>query len=275
MRIVIVTGMSGAGRSTALHVLEDLGFYCVDNLPPALAPDLIHMLEDTDGVNWVALGIDLRTGTFLEGTDEVLDRLSAQGHELEVLFLDCQDETLVRRFSESRRPHRLAPAGDLPGAIAREREQLASLRERASYVVDTSSLTVHELKRLLSEYAEAGKSERLPMVLRFMSFGFKYGLPIDADLVFDLRALPNPHFVPELKAKTGEDPDVSDFVLKAQQSQELLADIEQLLRRHIPNYEREGKAYLTVALGCTGGKHRSVALSRELYSVSHPCPPYH
>jgi len=261
--VVVVTGMSGAGRSTALNVLEDLGFFCVDNLPPTLVPRLLALVSSGPEIRRVGLGIDVRTGSFLEGAEETLDALAAGGHRVEVVFLDAADDALVRRFSETRRPHALAPGGDLLAGIARERERLGPLRARASQIIDTTTLTVHDLRRLLvDQVATAERPGR--MVTRIVSFGFKFGIPVDADLVFDLRYLPNPHHVPELKPKTGRDRVVADFVLGARETQELLADLEPLLRQVLPRYEREGKAYLTVAIGCTGGRHRSVALAEEL-----------
>ena len=265
---VVGTGMSGAGRSTAIHALEDLGFYCVDNLPPALAPALVQLAEradEPDVLQRIGLGVDVRTGSFLEGASDTLDRLTGSGHELEVLFLDCGDEVLVRRFSETRRPHPLAPGGALLTAIQRERERLSELRERATHVIDTTSLSVHDLRRrLVAWVARPEGGPRREMVTRITSFGFKYGVPVDADLVFDLRYLPNPHFVPELRPKTGLDPEVSSFVLATEEAQELLGDLMPLLEHTLPRYAREGKAYLTVAIGCTGGKHRSVAMAEAL-----------
>lgn len=254
--------MSGAGRSTALHVLEDIGYYCVDNLPPALAGELVALTSGS-AIERLGLGIDVRTGAFLEGADVFFAKLREEGHRLELLFLDCSDEVLVRRYSETRRPHPLAPGGDLLAAIQRERERLSPLRAQASQVLDTSELSVHALRRALLDWLERAGAER-PMVVRVVSFGFKYGVPVDADLVFDLRYLPNPHFVPELKPHSGLDPAVADYVLRTAEAQELLADLEQLLRHTLPRYEREGKAYLTIAVGCTGGRHRSVAVAEEL-----------
>lgn len=266
--VVVVTGMSGAGRSTALHVLEDLGFYCVDNIPPALASSLLELAESNAGtekarVERLGLGVDVRTVAFLEGAGTAIAGLREAGHELDVIFLDATDEVLVRRYSETRRPHPLAPGGDVQGAISLERERLAELRAIANRTIDTSELTVHDLKRVLvDELARGGEGRQ--MVVRIVSFGFKYGLPIDADLVFDLRFLPNPHFVPELRPKTGREKDVSDYVLQRPETDELLADIGQFFEHTLPRYQREGKAYLTVAIGCTGGRHRSVAVSEEL-----------
>jgi UPF0042 nucleotide-binding protein len=262
-QLVLVTGLSGAGRSTALRVLEDAGFFCVDNLPPSLVPELIELVSTEGKLRRVGLGIDVRTGSFLSGAEEMLSGLEALGHDVQVIFLDCADDVLVRRFSETRRPHALAREGDLHGAITRERERLAGLRDRADVVMDTTGLNVHDLRRRLIEYI--GRDAARPsMVVRLLSFGFKYGIPVDADLVFDLRFLPNPHFVDALRPKTGMDPEVSRYVFDAPQTQELLQHLLSLLEFTLPEYAREGKAYLTVALGCTGGRHRSVAMAEEL-----------
>ncbi|MDQ3032592.1 MAG: RNase adapter RapZ [Myxococcota bacterium] len=263
LHIVVVTGMSGAGRTSALHVLEDLGYFCVDNLPPTLSPELARLLAEGGELSRVGLGVDVRTGAFLAGAGSTLDRLAESGHDVEVLFLDCADDVLVRRYSETRRPHPLAQSGDVLEAISRERERLAGLRARARRVIDTSRLSVHDLRRtLVSTIARVG--ERPKMQVRVVSFGFKYGLPVDADLVFDLRYLPNPHHVPELKPLTGRDPPVADYVMAAPETQSLLVDLRKLLADWLPRYEAEGKAYLTVAVGCTGGRHRSVAIAEEL-----------
>ncbi len=271
LHVVVVTGMSGAGRTSALRVLEDLGYYCVDNLPPQLAPSLLHLFDTQDAtrlpfgaaVSRIGFGIDVRTGVFLERAGELLDGVRGSGHEVEVLFLDCADETLVRRYSESRRPHPLAPWGDVLRAITRERERLATLRQRATHVIDTSRLSVHDLRRSLVEYL-GRQAASASMRVRIVSFGFKYGLPVDADLVFDVRFLPNPYFVPELRAQSGLDAPVRDYVLDGAESTGFLADVSSLLEHALPLYEREGKAYLTVAVGCTGGRHRSVAIAERL-----------
>lgn len=271
--VVIITGLSGAGRSSALRVLEDAGYFCVDNLPPRLAPELLALVEGKgepvapsrgDTVpDRVGLGIDVRTGAFLSGAEETIADLEAAGHHVQVIFLDCADEVLVRRFSETRRPHALARTGDLQGAIAGERERLAGLRARADIVIDTTEFTVHDLRHHLIDYI-GRDPDRPSMVVRLVSFGFKYGVPVHADLVFDLRFLPNPHFVDALRPKTGMDPEVSAYVLEAPETQELLRHLRPLLDYALPQYAREGKAYLTVALGCTGGRHRSVAMAEEL-----------
>ena len=269
LHVVIVTGMSGAGRSTGLRVLEDLGYFCADNIPPALIPELIGLLTDEQELRRVAVGVDVRTGKFLEGADQVLDSLIQGGHQVELIFLEAQDEELVRRFSETRRSHPLAPGGNLLEAIQRERERVAPLRARAGFIIDTTGMSVHDLRRMLVDYiARGGKRSR--MVTRVVSFGFKYGLPVDADMVFDLRYLPNPHFVPELRAKTGLDPNVSAFVLETAEGRELLTDLSSMLSKLLPRYEREGKSYLTIAIGCTGGRHRSVALAEALAAALRP-----
>ena len=261
--IVVVTGLSGAGRSTALRVLEDAGFFCVDNLPPRLAPELLGLVGREGKLGRLGLGIDVRTGAFLSGAEETLAELEAAGHRVQVIFLDCADDVLVRRFSETRRPHALARTGDLQGAIVRERERLAGLRERADVVIDTTDFTVHDLRHQLIDYI-GRDPDRPSMALRLVSFGFKYGIPVHADLVFDLRFLPNPHFVEELRPKTGMDPEVSAYVMEAPETRELLRHLRPLLDYALPQYAREGKAYLTVALGCTGGRHRSVAMAENL-----------
>jgi len=279
VHVIVVTGMSGAGRSTALNVLEDLGFFCVDNLPPALAPGLLERVVVGEEISRVGLGVDVRTRGFLEGAEEVFEALEETGHEVDVLFLDSADDVLVRRFSETRRPHPLSPGGDVLSGIRLERERLGALRARAGHVIDTTELSVHDLRRALVDWVARGGG-RPRMVTRVISFGFKYGVPVDADLVFDLRYLPNPHFVPELRPLLGTDPPVRDFVLALEEAQALLEDLVRMLTRLIPLYEREGKAYLTIAMGCTGGHHRSVALAEELaqrlregsereFSVSH------
>ncbi|HEY8428970.1 MAG TPA: RNase adapter RapZ [Sandaracinaceae bacterium] len=264
LHIVVVTGMSGAGRSSALRVLEDLGYFCVDNLPPPLAPQLVALLRGGE-LNRVGFGIDVRTGTFLEGAERTLDELAREGHDTEVVFLDCADEVLLRRFSETRRPHPLAQGGDVLAAIRAERERLGALRSRARHVIDTSSTSVHDLRRSLIDYIARGGS-RPRMAIRVVSFGFKYGLPVDADLVFDLRFLPNPHFVDRLRPLTGREEEVAAYVLEAEETKELLEDVQRLLTHTVPRYEREGKAYLTIAVGCTGGRHRSVAIAEHLAS---------
>ena len=263
LQVVVVTGMSGAGRSTALRVLEDAGFYCVDNLPPTLASNLLALVHQEGEIRFVGLGIDVRSGAFLVGLDAMLAEVQQAGHRVEMIFVDCSDDVLVRRFSETRRPHALAPTGDLLDAIGREREHLAAMRLRADVIIDTTEFTIHDLRRHLMEFV-GRTSERCHMIVRLVSFGFKYGLPVHADLVFDLRFLPNPYFVESLRPQNGCDDAVADYVLQSTDTQEFLKHIRSLLDYLIPQYAREAKAYLTVALGCTGGRHRSVALVEEL-----------
>lgn len=261
LHFIVVTGLSGAGRSTVLRALEDQGFFCMDNLPPPLIPGLVELVE-TGQLRQIGLGIDVRTGVFLDGAEGFLQSLVSSGHLVEVLFMEAQDVELVRRFSETRRVHPLAPVGDVPAAIAIERQRLAPLRAAADLIVDTTGLSVHDLRRRVFEIVNKGGRGR--MVTRVVSFGFKFGLPVDADMVFDLRYLPNPHFVPELRPLTGRDQRVSDFVLKSEAGQELFSRVRDLLTQLLPRYQYEGKAYLTVAVGCTGGRHRSVAMAEAL-----------
>lgn len=264
-QVVVVTGMSGAGKSTALHALEDLGFYCCDNLPTGFAPEIVDLCE-RGGIRRVALGFDVRLGDFLAAIDEVVDALDASGtRDLHVLFFDASDESLVRRFSETRRPHPLAPAGDVVDGIRSERERLAPLRARSTRIIDTTRLNVHELRHALAaQFSAAAPGQPGRMATRLVSFGFKFGAPVDADLVLDVRFLANPYFVPSMKHRPGTDADVASFVLETEEAREFLHHVEGLLAFSIPLYAREGKAYLTVAIGCTGGRHRSVAVAEAL-----------
>jgi UPF0042 nucleotide-binding protein len=268
--VVVVTGLSGAGKSQALNALEDLGFFCVDNLPTALAPQAVALCE-RGGMTRVALGIDVRVRAFLGEVGSVLHLLQADGQrDLQVLFLDASDETLLRRFSESRRPHPLSAESGHEGALAVldgvriERERLAPLRASATRVVDTTNTSVHELRRLLVAHFGPASGGAPRMVTRLVSFGFKYGTPVDADLVLDVRFLDNPYFVPELKRLTGQDEAVARYVMAAPETREFVRRTRELLEYVMPKYEREGKSYLTIALGCTGGRHRSVAIADAL-----------
>jgi RNase adapter protein RapZ len=260
LRFVIITGLSGAGRSFAIKCLEDLGYFCVDNLPTTLIPTFAELCTHSSrDMRLIALGVDIREGEYLSHLMETLAELRVQGHKPEVLFLEAGDETLVRRYQETRRRHPLAGEGTVLEGIRAERKALAHLRESADRIIDTSGLSVHQLKeRLVEGYGPQGARDELTVSL--MSFGFKHGAPYDADLVFDVRFLPNPHFVERLKRLDGRDSAVEEFVMSFEESRTLLAKIEDLLRFLLPLYRREGKAYLTVALGCTGGRHRSVTL---------------
>jgi UPF0042 nucleotide-binding protein len=268
--VVVVTGLSGAGKSQALHALEDLGFFCVDNLPTLLAPQAVALCE-RGGMSRVALGIDVRVRAFLGEVGNVLQLLEAGGQrDLQVLFLDASDEKLLHRFSESRRPHPLSAESGHEGALAVldgvriERERLAPLRASATRVIDTTDTSVHDLRRILVAHFGPASGGAPRMVTRFVSFGFKYGTPVDADVVLDVRFLDNPYFVPELKPLTGLDAAVAEYVLAAPETQEFLRRTRSLLEYVMPRYEREGKSYLTIAIGCTGGRHRSVTIAEAL-----------
>ncbi len=261
---VVITGLSGAGKSYAIKCFEDMGFFCVDNLPTTLIPtfaDLVGRSNHT--ITRVALGVDVREGEYLTHLLDTLGELRGRGHTVEVLFLEASEEALVRRYRETRRRHPLAPEGNVVDGIRAERKALSTMREVADRIVDTSALTVHQLKDLLIEmYVAPGR--RTGLTISLVSFGFKHGVPFDADLVFDVRFLANPHFVEGLRPLDGRDPRVREFILSHEESRELLRRLRDFLGFVLPAYQREGKAYLTVAIGCTGGRHRSVALVEEL-----------
>ena len=260
MRIVIITGVSGAGKSTALRALEDGGYYCVDNLPLPLLGRFVDLLSATGEARKTGLVVDAREGDFLQGYRESFADLKTRGFDLDVLFLDASDDVLVRRFSETRRKHPLA-GEDLRHGISLEREMISGLREEATAVVDTGHLNVHQLKGVIQErYCRTGGD----FALTLLSFGFKHGLPAEADMVLDVRFLPNPYFVASLSAGCGTDPEVSKYVLDSDEAREYLDRVQQLLEFLLPRTEREGKGYFTVSIGCTGGRHRSVAVAAEL-----------
>ena len=263
MHVVIVTGLSGSGKSTAIRVLEDLGFYCIDNLPVALIPRVVELWESSqEEVRRVALGVDVRERHFLEQVPSVFAELRGRGVALEVIYLEASDDVLLRRFSETRRPHPAAEGGGLDDGIRRERDKLRAVREASDRILDTSALTVHELRAALRDLLE--RTDAGTMTIALVSFGYKYGLPTDADLVFDCRFLPNPFFVEELRHRVGTDQAVADYVLKRQETQDLLRHVMALLDFTLPRYQHEGKSYLSIAIGCTGGRHRSIALIEEL-----------
>ncbi len=260
MHIAIVTGVSGAGKSTALRALEDYGFYCVDNVPLPLIAPMIDWFVSESEVDKLALAIDARQHQYLSGCWQLLDRLTNQEHQVDVLFLDASDEELLRRYSASRRLHPLS-SNDLMVGIARDRDTVAEIRKMAD-ILDTSHLNVHQLKGLIQDrYGRAGATGLAVMLL---SFGFRNGLPIESNMVFDVRFLPNPYFVPELTDRDGREEDVSRYVLDNQDAQTMLDHIEATLRFTLPQFEKERKLYLTVSIGCTGGRHRSVAMVEEL-----------
>jgi UPF0042 nucleotide-binding protein len=261
---VIITGLSGAGKSFAIKCFEDIGYFCVDNLPTTLIPTFAELAaRSTRDIRNVALGVDVREGEYLPHLVEALQELRRRNYAVEVLFLEAGDEALVRRYHESRRKHPLAGEGNILDGIRAERKALAQFREIADRIIDTSALTVHQFKALLIERYGTPKT-RPGLATSLISFGYKHGIPYDADLVFDTRFLPNPHFVDGLRPFDGRDERVREFIFKHPESREFLDRLQDLLRFLLPHYRREGKAYLTIAVGCTGGRHRSVALVEAL-----------
>ncbi|MHB1126894.1 MAG: RNase adapter RapZ [Bacillota bacterium] len=268
VQLVIVTGLSGAGKTQAIRSLEDLGYFCVDNLPPNLIPkfaDLFVQPEST--INKIALVIDIRGGTFFDSLFEALKYLDANGFPYEILFLEAADETLIRRFKETRRRHPLSTEGRILEGIVQERLRLQELRGRASKIIDTSELSNQELRRQVEELFGYGNKSQL--VITIITFGYKFGIPLDADLVMDVRFLPNPHYIEELRELTGENVEVQDYVMRAQVTQDFISRFNEMLSFLIPSYIQEGKTYLVVAIGCTGGQHRSVALGRKIGEYLH------
>ena len=261
LRLVVVTGMSGAGRSTAAHSLEDLGWYVIDNLPPSLLVDVCAQARQVE-LNRVAVVLDVRTREFFEQLPNMFADLSALGTLPEILFLEATDDIIVRRQESVRRPHPLQGDGRLMDGIIRERETLATLRAAADLVIDTSSLNIHQLRSRVSHAYGGTSDDKLRVTL--LSFGFKNGLPIDADMVFDVRFLPNPHWVPELRPQTGLSRPVSDYVLQQPGAEPFLVAVQQVLASVAKGYVHEGKRFVTIGIGCTGGKHRSSAMAEEL-----------
>ncbi|HET7826692.1 MAG TPA: RNase adapter RapZ [Anaeromyxobacter sp.] len=263
-QVVILTGVSGSGKTTALRALEDAGFYCVDNLPIVFLEKLLELSGHTAGeISRIALVVDAREPRFLADAPQAIEEVRRKGADVQVLFFDASDDSLVRRYSETRRRHPLAgETGTVPDGIAAERRALADLEGLADEVIDTTSLNVHELKRLVTRRFAAGEGARLGVTV--VSFGFRFGIPAHADMVFDVRFLPNPFFIPELKPHPGTDPRVAGFVLGQPDARAFLDRLGDLLGFLLPRYRTEGKSYLTVAVGCTGGKHRSVALAAAL-----------
>lgn len=260
-RVVLVTGMSGSGKSTALRALEDVGYFCMDNLPVMLLPKVLE-LAGSGGHRRIAVVVDAREPGFLQRAGAVVDTLRGDGIDVEVVYLDAAYEAVLRRFKETRRRHPLDHGEGLQAAVALERQLLDELRMRAGLTLDTSTLTVHDLKRRIQEHF--GSDESPGMQTRLVSFGFKHGPLVEADLLFDVRFLPNPHFVAELRVQTGLDLPVSTFVLEQEDTVAFLQRVVELLAFLLPRYEAEGKSYLTIGLGCTGGKHRSVAIAERI-----------
>lgn len=267
MRFVIVTGMSGAGKTSVLKFLEDINFYCVDNIPPALLPKFAELCYEQEGeIERVAMGIDIRGGRLFYDLFQVLSSLQEKGYEYEILFLDASDEVLIKRYKETRRSHPLSRDGSIQEGIQKERVMLKEVKKRATYIIDTSQILTRQLKEQINRiFVENQKYENLVITIR--SFGFKYGIPTDSDLVFDVRFLPNPFYIQELKEMTGNDEQVSSYVMNFAESQIFLNKLVDMVEFLIPLYIKEGKNNLVISIGCTGGKHRSVTLANALYAA--------
>ncbi|MFZ5966425.1 MAG: RNase adapter RapZ [Bacillota bacterium] len=265
MKFVIITGLSGAGKSQAMKSMEDLGFYCVDNLPPSLIPKFAELCFHAKGeIEKIALVIDIRGGRFFDDLFDSLNTLQHLGYHYEILFLETSDDVLIKRFKESRRNHPLSPDGRLIEGIAAEREKLAKLKEKATHIIDTSNLIVGQLRDEIKKiYLHGVSSDNL--TISVLSFGFKKGIPLDADLVFDVRFLPNPHYIEELRPFTGNDQSVRDYVMKWPETIAFVQKLEDMIDFLIPFYIKEGKSQLVIAVGCTGGRHRSVTIANKLY----------
>lgn len=267
MRFVIVTGMSGAGKRSALKMLEDVGYFCMDNLPILLVPKLAELLVVPNAeINKAALGMDIRSSYGSDDLMQALDKLDEMGLAYEMLYMDASDEVLIKRYKESRRNHPLAGEGRVDQGIAKERQVLAPLRVRADYILDTSRLLIRELKREMNHIFVENK-EYKNLYVTVLSFGFKYGIPSDADLVFDVRFLPNPYYIEELRSQNGNDKPVQDYVMNNDKAGKFLSMLTEMVRFLIPNYITEGKTQLVIGIGCTGGKHRSVTLANALYET--------
>ncbi len=263
VRFVIITGLSGAGKTQAVRSLEDMGYFCVDNLPPTLIPKFAELVRESGGFRHIALVVDIRGGDFFDSAIEALEELERSGFAYQILFLEASDEVLVARFKETRRRHPLAPQGRVEAGLAEERRRLEWLRGKAHHIVDTTNLSPQELRRRIAELF-SGEAPVGRMIVNLVSFGFKYGVPRDADLVLDVRFLPNPHYVPSLKPLTGNDRAVREYVLKWPVTRKFLAKAWSLVGFLLPQYVNEGKPQLTIAVGCTGGQHRSVVVANQL-----------
>lgn len=262
--MIIITGLSGSGKSTAIDALEDAGYFCVDNMPVVLLPKFLELRSGSvSEVQKLAFGMDLREKEFVKEYQAIFNRLREEGYRLEVIFLEASEDVLLKRYSQTRRQHPARQGRNLLESIQAEKEQLKGLKEFAGKVIDTSTLTVHDLKDVIIKYAEHGvKTERLRITV--LSFGFKYGIPLESDLLIDVRFIPNPYFIPELKNLDGKDQKVKEFVKKWPETTEFFQKYFPLLEYLIPLYEKEGKSYLTISVGCTGGRHRSVSIAEEI-----------
>lgn len=261
MRLIIVTGMSGAGKSTAMKMMEDMGFYCIDNLPVALLGKLVDVSSEMEKI---AIGMDVRSGNSFDEIQEELQLLKRNGCSFEILYLDAEDEVLVKRYKETRRTHPLAAGERIDKGIWRERRKLSFLKEQADYIIDTSQLLTRELKAELEKIFVLNQDYK-SLFVTILSFGFKYGIPADSDIVMDVRFLPNPYYVEGLRAKTGNDKEIQDYVMQFAEAGKFLDKLQDLVEFLIPNYISEGKNQLVISIGCTGGKHRSVTLANALY----------
>ena len=265
MRFVMVTGMSGAGKSTTLKMMEDMGYFCVDNMPIPLMSKLTELFMVPNGeINKVALGLDIRSGQNLDELENILNEMDLAQIPYEILFLEARDETLIKRYKETRRNHPLAGAGRVEKGIALERQKVGFLKKRANYILDTSRLLTRELKAELSKIFVENR-EYKNLYITVLSFGFKYGIPNDADLVFDVRFLPNPYYIDELRPQSGNDKPVQEYVMNNELAREFLEKLVDMVQFLMPNYAAEGKHQLVIAIGCTGGKHRSVTIANALY----------
>ena len=265
MRFVVVTGMSGGGKSTVLKMLEDIGFYCVDNLPVSLIEKFVELIATPNSeITKVALGLDVRAGQSFEDATMILEQLKNAGYKMEILFMEADDSVLIKRYKETRRVHPLAQEGRVEDGVRKERRVLEAIREQADYILDTTNLLTRELKEELDRIFVQNE-EYNSLIVTVMSFGFKHGIPADADLVFDVRFLPNPFYIDELKHKTGNDREVQEYVMGFPEAGEFMEKLSDMIQFLIPNYVKEGKYRLVIAVGCTGGRHRSVTLANELY----------
>ena len=268
MRFIIVTGLSGAGKSEATNALEDMGYFCVDNLPPKLIKKFAEVCKQSKGsIDKVALVMDIRGGIFFDDLFESLSELSKEQFQYEILFLDTSDEVLVKRFKEKRRSHPLAPGGRVSTGIELERQKLRDVKDKADVIIDTSKYAIKDLREEMARKFGDKEMPEKQMAITILSFGFKYGIPVDSDLVFDVRFIPNPFYIPELKPFSGNDEPVKNYVMEQTETQTFLQKANDMFEFLIPNYQKEGKRQLIISIGCTGGRHRSVAIANSIYET--------